>query len=290
MPIHWAYKDPNEPELLEQGDVLQRTDALIELLRMYHPYYADHAENRLFIVLTQSCDLVERDGGMKSRYITIAPVRALPKIIEYEFGDQLREIDGIVYGSGRVEAEVQKFLERLFNNNDPSYFYLEPEPAEGIADPVCAMLRLGISFKAQHRDIFLGAKLIGLKDSFQAKLGWLLGQSYSRVGTKDFDSEVIKERASRLSKALGLWVEGAKYKAFEREIERIKQAAPGQRLSQEKIGEILAGLPQKKDQVINAVLDVAAARGLLPQGPSPDRFKFRRALENDPAFANQFKD
>lgn len=290
MPIHWAYKDPHEPLLLEQGDVLRLTEPLVELLRLYHPYYADHPENRLYIVLTQSCDLVLRGGGVKSRYITIAPVRPLPKIIEYEFSSQLKIVDGIPYGSARVQGEVEKFLERLFNNNESSYFYLEPEPAEGIADPMCAMLRLGISFKADHLEILLGAKVLGLEDSFQAKLGWLLGQGYSRVGTKDFEPSDITKRAKLQAETLGLWIDAAKYVVFDREVKKFKAEQPTETLTVQKIDELISKLPSKKGQAIEAVLAVAEATGLIAAGPSPQRFKLRRGLDNDSAFANQFRE
>ena len=289
MPSHWAYKDPTPTDTLEQGDVLKLTDGLIDLLRNYHPFYAEHRANRFYIVLTQSCDLVRRAGGIKSRYIAIAPVRPLTNIVEYEFKSQIKTVDEVLYGSGRVESEVEKFLERLFNNNESSYFYLEPETAHGLSEPMCAMLPLGIAFKAEHFQTFLDAKVLGLDDSFQAKLGWLLGQSYSRVGTRDFEPSIVAERAKAHTKTLGLWVEAAKYSAFEKEIKRLKQASADP-ITLDVVGALIPKLPTRKGQAVDAVIDVAIAQRLLPEGRSSARFEFRRAMEQDPTFADLFRE
>lgn len=290
MPIHWAYKDPHQSDVLEQGDVLQLTPPLVELLRTYHPYYADHPLNRFYVVLTQSCDLVRRDGGIKTRYIAIAPARPLPAIIEYEFYSKLKRVDEVLYGSTRVQTEVEKFLERLFNNNEPAYFYLEPEPTRGFSEPMCAMLPLAIAFKSEHYQTLLDAKILGLEDSFQAKLGWLLGQLYSRVGTKDFDPTVITERAKERAQALGLWIDSPKYAIFEREIEQLKLDSPDTPVTLEKVESLLSKLPSRKNQVIESILTVAENVGLLVAGRSPERFKFRRSLENDANFSGHFRE
>lgn len=290
MAIHWAYKDPHLDSQLEQGDVLKCTSALIALLRDYHPYYADNPLNRFYMVLTQSCDLYTRGAaGRKTKYISIAPVRPLPAVIEHEFGEKLTRVDQVLYGSTRLEAEVQRFLERLFNNNEPSYFYLESEPTRGFSESMCAMLPLAISFKAEHYQTLLDAKIIGLEDSFQAKLGWLIGQLYSRVGTRDFSAAIVSDRAQKEANALGLWIDGTKYDAFEEALRGLKAESPDKQITLKVVEDLVRGLPARKSQVIEAILDIALRSGVA-ENPSNARFKLRRGLENDTKFATYFRE
>ncbi|BAC47429.1 bsr2164 [Bradyrhizobium diazoefficiens USDA 110] len=40
-----------------------------------------------------------------------------------------------------------------------------------------------------HLATCVAAKILQLTDTFQAKLGWLVGQMYSPVGTQDMDAD-----------------------------------------------------------------------------------------------------
>lgn len=44
-----------------------------------------------------------------------------------------------------------------------------------------------------HYDKLLAGKILQLKESFQHKLGYLVGHAYSRVGTEDFPQDRFKE-------------------------------------------------------------------------------------------------
>ena len=80
MSLHWTYREVGEEDLL-QGDILERTDALIEILRKYHPYFC-REEYTGFLVLTQSCDLVrDNKGECKAPYISIAVIRELEPLL-----------------------------------------------------------------------------------------------------------------------------------------------------------------------------------------------------------------
>lgn len=51
-----------------------------------------------------------------------------------------------------------------------------------------AYLKVSIALKSdEHYDKCLSAKKIELTDEFKAKLGWLVGNMYSRVGTADWE-------------------------------------------------------------------------------------------------------
>ena len=74
---HFTYEPPKDD--LRQGDLLEKTEALEELLEEVHPYYLKDTYTH-FLIITQSCDLVRRNGNPpKSRYVTIAGVRLDPR-------------------------------------------------------------------------------------------------------------------------------------------------------------------------------------------------------------------
>ena len=62
--LHFCYAQSNDylSEELSQGDILKRTPELDEILAKVHPHFHQHRKNLYFMVLTQSCDLVIRNG------------------------------------------------------------------------------------------------------------------------------------------------------------------------------------------------------------------------------------
>jgi hypothetical protein len=185
-PSYFGYK-AHEGDNLQQGDILGKDDALSQLFQKIYPYYLkeDYAH---FLVLTQTCDLARRENSdCKSRYIALSAVRpfstVLRKAIEKHQNSFARA--GNVC-STKHKVAIAKFLSRLFNNNDPEYFYLPASPIHGFYEDACAFLRLTVSIRKEHYDKCLDARLLSLQDVFQAKLGWLTGNIYSRVGTEDW--------------------------------------------------------------------------------------------------------
>ncbi len=175
-----------------QGDVLQRTPALDDLLRAVHPHFFQHPKNLFFMVLTQSCDLVPRGLGSscKAPYITIAPVRSVDLVVERQVA-QLNAADvksAIPVVGNKAKNRLYEFMNRLLNNNEPGFFFLDAEGTKLGNDGV-AFLNLSIAIKSDlHLQTCVDAKILQLTDTFQAKLGWLVGQLYSRVGTQDMDA------------------------------------------------------------------------------------------------------
>lgn len=285
---HWVYKNEAAPDL-EQGDVLKRTEPLVELLRTYHPYYADHPENRFYFVLTQSCDLVRRGAPCNAGYIALAPIRPLKAVIHREFDGKLRKIDsGDSIGSFRLRSEVERFLGRLFNNNEPSYYFLEEEASAGLSGPMCASLALSISLKAEHYQTFLDARLIGIKDEFQAKLGWLIGQQYSRVGTRDYEAGDLKRKVDSIAETLALWLEPSDMEHLEGLIRQHREQHREALIDKGVIESLVAKIPKKKAMAIEQFLEIATRTQIIAT-PSAERRKLRMALENDAKLAALFK-
>lgn len=187
----------------------------------------------------------------------------------------------------RVRTTFEQFLQRLFNNNEPPFFYFEAAHQDGIYEEMCAMLALPISLKPEHYETLRKAKLAGISDVFQAKLGWLLGQMYSRVGTPDHEPKVMAEKVRSYTEGIALWLEEGDAKELRRLVNERAAQLNTEALGRQELATLIKQIPKRKNLVINAVLDVAAAQGLVAvQGP--DRLGFRRALEKDATFSSLF--
>ncbi|ESZ24249.1 hypothetical protein X734_23350 [Mesorhizobium sp. L2C084A000] len=179
---------------MQQGDIIRRTPALERLLETVHPFYLN-ADYRYFMVLTQTCDLVSRDGAIATPYISLCAIRPLQEVInreakKYQTNNVLKKANAI---TEQGQSRVRMFLKSLLNNNNHEYFYVHEQVNKGIGDRMCAFLRLSISLKTEHYAIVKKARILSLKPEFQAKLGWLVGNIYSRVGTDDWVPRALPE-------------------------------------------------------------------------------------------------
>lgn len=188
--LHFTYTDPIREELL-QGDILERTPQLDAVIKEVHPHYTNR-EYTHFQVITQSCDLALRDGACKTRYITIAAVRSLETVITRELKKlvtrkQALIIEGGIHCSEAAKIELKSFIKKIYNNQSKDYFFLNSAPEHNLVSDSCTFLPLSIAIKADlHYQACLLAKVLQLEDNFQSKLGWMVGNLYSRVGTKDY--------------------------------------------------------------------------------------------------------
>lgn len=188
--MHFTYSDCVDRNNLSQGDVLIITEELREVLSQHHPYFVKE-KYKYFIVITQSCDLVRRKGiCCKSPYITLAAVRTYDDFINRVSKDMcVKDFSGLKLLDDNSSEKFLQLLERLFNNNETDYFFLYQEPALRFNENMVAYLKVSFALKSElHYDKCLSAKVLELGDEFKAKLGWLVGQMYSKVGTKDWES------------------------------------------------------------------------------------------------------
>lgn len=186
--IHFTYSQTPDKESLCQGDILDKTEELMAVLGDVHPYFLKD-QYRYFIVLTQSCDLVRRDGKTcKSPYITLAAIRSLDDFLANYFirNHLANDVNGFLLMESKWRVKASQFIERLFNNTESDYFFLAKEELLDFPDSMVASLKVSIALKSElHYNCCLAAKRIELTPEFQAKLGWLVGNIYSRVGTID---------------------------------------------------------------------------------------------------------
>ena len=288
--MHVTYDSKVCATELMQGDVLARSRAVDELLKVVHPHYFQHQKNRYFMVLTQSCDLVQRTGGScKSPYITLAPVRSLDLVVERHLAQMpMADVTAKfpVLG-GKSKTKASEFLARLFNNNEPGYFFLDGEDTPLESDSV-AFLNLSIAIKADlHFQTCLQAKFLQLDATFQAKLGWLVGQMYSRVGTLDWDPSVLKKKVSRVLQEAAIWVEDGKVASLEVAFEAFAQANPGSPMPQTEIARAIAKVPSKKQLVLKEAARVIEDTLGPEQAALAERL--RKRLDGDVGIATLLK-
>lgn len=290
--MHFTYRVAQQEDDLHQGDILKRTPALDDLLRAFHPYYARDGYTH-FLVLTQSCDLVRRGGAEPSSpYINLCAVRplevALMRVVtNYQKNDLLKKV-GALQQSHRVK--VEQFLERLLNNNHTEYFYLHSEPSIGITENSCAFLRLSVALRtADSYAACRASRIASLSKGFEPKLGWLIGNIFSRVGTDDWAPEhfTVKDYRDTIARLLDeyvLWVEADLLKAARAKI----SSADIESKDADELRELLSAIivPAKKDQVVDAVVDVLLARKFVDEKLQE---KVRVQLLNSPLLSSLLK-
>ncbi len=288
--MHFTYdRNPCKTELM-QGDVLGRIPEINGLLKEVHPHFYSEQKNRFFMVLTQSCDLVRRaDGLCKAPYITLAPVRSLDLVVERHLTQiPAAKVDAElpVFGA-KAKSKASEFLQRLFNNNEPGYFFLDSEDTPLNHDCV-AFLNLSIAIKAGlHLETCLKAKVLQLDATFQAKLGWLVGQMYSRVGTLDWEQGKLTKKVGSVLQEAAIWVDDGKVPSLEGAFRGFAEEKPGSRMTQAEITRIIAKVPKKKQLVLKEAARVVE-EALGPEHATLAR-KVRRRLEGDAGLATLLK-
>lgn len=201
MSTHWTYCTPEDGSDLQQGDIIGRKDELLEVLRGVHSYFCDE-RYIAFLVLTQSCDLVRRKRGeCKARHISLATVREMDQVLP----GIIHELSGTRYQSILLRERksiAEEFLERLIDQNEQSrgLFYLHPAADAGIAVASLAFLRVTITLRQEHYDILTKCRVGRLQPEFSNKLGWLVGNLYSRIGTPDWSDKAGGDSGARLAR------------------------------------------------------------------------------------------
>jgi len=257
--MHFTYSNPNaEPKRsidLSQGDILKRTPEIDALLKEFHPYYELSNKNKYFIVLTQTCDLVRgRADPCKSKYISIAPVRSLSLVVEKQIETLKDNRFEFTVCTDKTRNHVNNFLERLFNNNETEYFYLHEDKALQFPSSCCAFLRLSISIKAKENyETCMNSRILGLNESFRDRLGWALGQIYSRVGTQDWDKKELQALIKDNLSEAAIWVSDKNLKALKKNISDWKKDYPEEKLNQDTLTEMIKSIKTKKESVLKII-------------------------------------
>lgn len=266
--MHFTYTRPKPALDLQQGDILRRTPSLETLMRRVHPYYLKEDYTH-FMVLTQTCDLVHRSEGRKAPYIALSAVRPLSAVIDHEMRKYktnavLQRADAI---SERNRERAKAFLKSLLNNNNSEYFYLHEQMPGGLTDRACVYLRLTVSVKDEHYETIKAARILSLKPQFQAKLGWLVGNIYGRVGTDDWVPTQLPE--AEWEELINQIMDEHIVVLNDRQVEYVKKNYDQETIAAWSSVEAQTNVrkaPQlkKRDEVIEIVTDELVAADILP--------------------------
>ncbi|NLE61801.1 MAG: hypothetical protein GX616_25885 [Planctomycetes bacterium] len=194
MPMHWTYESFSPQDDLRQGDLLEPAEELRTVFKEVHQHFLD-PKYTAFLVTTQSCDLVVRRGRCGTRYINVAVVRPIEALLHSLLSDVCRPVvEGVYLRESKVEAN--RLMARLFNQNEQALglFYLHPDVEAGITVPSVALLRVSVALRYEHYDVLKQARRGRISTEFRSKLGWLVGNLYSRIGTQDWTEPKERER------------------------------------------------------------------------------------------------
>lgn len=211
-------------------------------------------------MITQSCDLVRRgeNGTCKTRYITIAAIRSLETVITRELEKTVKNggaviIDGETHCSKAEERDLKDFLNKIYNNQSKDYFFLHAAPSHELESDSCTFLPLSIAVKADlHFSALLSSKCLQLEDNFQSRLGWMVGNLYSRVGTKDFvptglpTQQEFNSLISTKLKSHLTWVKKPDFSIYKKNADEpnISVGATEKRVAEEKERKIKLGIDE----------------------------------------------
>jgi hypothetical protein len=288
--MHFTYAENLTKDELMQGDVLERTPALDKLLSEVHPYYFGKLKNQYFMVLTQSCDLVPRppSGETKARYISLSPVRTLDHVIDLQmqvFRASVKAELPVI--SDKSKNRMSEFLQRLFNNNVPDYFLLAANGPRLTSD-YAVFLQLSIAIRADlHLQTCLDAKFLQLTQAFQAKLGWLVGQLYSRVGTTDWSPTELTAKIKSVLKDAAICVPESTIDYLEAHYQELSNGNPDAVMSQSQISKIVARAPTRKGRVFERIETMVI--DTLGQGRINEAKRLCSQLKSDEALTTLLK-
>ncbi len=241
--MHFTYQEPRGD--LQQGDVLEINSQVKDILSKFYPYHASHRDYRYLMVLTHSCDLARHNTRpCKARYITLAAVRPLETVLSREL--KKHQLSSVEIGGGLCSIDkrrwVEDFLAKLLNNNNPEYFYLAADVDCHLSEPCVAFLKLSVPVRSEdHYETCLAARIAQLEDIFQAKLGWLVGNMYSRVGTPDWvPTRTTEDEFSKLIdtilSGMCVWVDRPVLTRLQKELKnRRRTKGPEYDMSQDEI-------------------------------------------------------
>jgi len=292
--MHWTYEDKSSgDDDLCQGDILELNEDLRNLFNNVHPHFIQ-PKYLGFLILTQTCDLVRRmENGNKcgATHINLSVIRSLQDIISNSLKNRFGYLSPGIY-SEHMKRAVQNMIERIVNQNEITLglFYLHPDLDAGISVPSVAILRVSISIKAmEHYKILQDSRVGKLSKEFQPKLGWMVGNLFSRVGVSDWkEKDNNKEKTIindilRFSRKEPLWIDNKIFK-------KILQEYPGfdsfDVAKQETIIKDFS-YPPPKEKAIEII--AKTIKNVLPKISDDDIQKISSRLINDQQLEAQIR-
>ena len=191
-PEYSLYQDkPADKEDLQQGDIIENQEEVCGIVNNAYPQFSG-SEYDAFLVITQSCDLVRRYGKpCKSKYINLVPIQPLEEIF-LSLLDRVCDrfkINCRLY-SARGKSNAIQLIESICNQNAWALgvFFFHSDIDVKIPVDSVGLLQVGFAVPSEshYYDKLAKARSGRLNVAFQSRLGWLVGNLYSRVATPDF--------------------------------------------------------------------------------------------------------
>lgn len=298
--MDFIYKDVSglNNEALSQGDVIERTDEVVERIGQAHQYYAEAPNYSYFVILTQSCDLVKRRNQFNAPFITIAAAKPFKKTIQDFFDVNSKPVEGaeFSYHSGSLIGRARQLVERHLNNTEPEFFFLPSSGHPNIPEDLVVFLRLTIALRKDHYDALAQAKVAELADVFQAKLGWLKGNIYSRVATPDIEERDVNAQAIKkdfynryVPKDDLVWLSGLQSTLLKRIVKERSQDV-GRNLTGDEVLDIIENDIPEDTQIIAAnIVERLKKNKLINVGDQDAAQQFARVIANEPSFKSLVK-
>ena len=133
----------------------------------------------------------------------------------------------------------------------------------------------------------MDAKITQLNGIFQAKLGWLVGQIYSRVGTDDIPQTQITKKLKDALKDVAICIEDQKVQAVTKAYAEFKSLNLGVKMSEKAISKVLVDIPSRKKLVFEQIDKVI--KEVLGEDNAPLYAKLQKRLDNDSALTSLLK-
>lgn len=291
--MHWTYEPHKREDDLRQGDILEPSKTLLALFEDVHPHFIN-SKYRGFLVLSQTCDLVRRKQKGRicdATHTSLSVIRSLQDIISDSLKDRFGYLAPGIYNGG-MKNTVENLAERLVNQNEEKLglFYLHPDLDSGISFPSVAILRVSISVKAMQYEKLLGARVGRLSKEFQPKLGWMVGNLYSRVGVtdwketpkQDYDEKQLISELLSFNRDEPLWLDTKIYSKLLRSRPDFMQLSQSE---QDKLIKELLPLPPKEKVIEIIATTISNTAKIKDEHLETIKHK----LKNDDQFAAQMR-
>jgi hypothetical protein len=227
MPLQILNTEQDRQSLF-QGDIIFIDDAIrSNLIALYQ----DRVKKAEFaIVLTQSCDLVKRSDLGNQCKAQLIHMGILSIFDEYFLDDLskycekgLFEDKVLIIDEGKAQ-KLQNSLEKLFNNNISDHFFIPEDSGKGLANHYVVDLRDQCLISYEYFEDILGNKRCELEEIYRAKLGYMVSQLFSRIGTKDWNKQELENTIKGLINANSIILSKDKVrKARQREAELLSK-------------------------------------------------------------------
>lgn len=231
-PKYSLYQDnPPDKEDLQQGDIIENNEEIRTIIKQFYPLISD-SEYSTFIVITQSCDLVRRDNKpCKSKYVNLAPIQPLENVFLSLFDrvyGHFKITDRLYSSKGKSKAA--ELIESICNQNAWALgiFFLQANTDVKIPEDSVALLPVSFAVSSDLcYDKLVKHRSGRLNIAFQSRLGWLVGNLYSRVAAPDFPKsnreEVQRDLLDKKSENLPRWIDKKQLKILGQEPNNLRK-------------------------------------------------------------------